>query len=74
MLDRAKHIVEQKSGQFEPDKFEDHHYERALTELLEKPADRCRQEGAPNNVANLMDALLAKASGCGGNTTNGGAR
>src|SRR6202011_4946258 len=29
MLDLAKHIVEQKSGSFEPDRFEDH-YESAL--------------------------------------------
>ena len=34
MLDLAKHIVEQKSGHFEPEKFEDH-YERALQELLD---------------------------------------
>jgi len=31
MLDLAKHIVETKSGHFEPDKFEDH-YEAALQE------------------------------------------
>jgi DNA end-binding protein Ku len=35
MLDLAKHIVETKSGHFEPDKFEDH-YEAALQDLLEK--------------------------------------
>jgi DNA end-binding protein Ku len=35
MLDLAKHIVKQKSGHFEPGKFEDH-YEAALTELLNK--------------------------------------
>jgi DNA end-binding protein Ku len=35
MLDLAKHIVEQKSGHFEPEKFEDR-YEDALNELLEK--------------------------------------
>src|ERR1700759_652606 len=60
MLDLAKHIVEQKSGHFEPDKFEDH-YEAALTELLNK-----KQKGVPitaakksqsDNVVNLMDAL-----------------
>src|ERR1019366_6572388 len=33
MLDLAKHIVEQKSGTFEPEKFEDH-YEAALIELI----------------------------------------
>src|SRR5881275_2183680 len=35
MLDLAKHIVQQKSGHFEPEKFEDH-YEAALTELINK--------------------------------------
>src|SRR4051812_8421556 len=35
MLDLAKHIVEQKSGHFEPAKFEDH-YEAALTELINR--------------------------------------
>src|SRR5947199_10806650 len=33
MLDLARHIVQQKSGHFEPEKFEDH-YEAALTELI----------------------------------------
>src|SRR5437868_12820393 len=33
MLDLAKHIVNQKAGEFEPEKFEDH-YEQALTELI----------------------------------------
>ncbi len=35
MLDLAKHIVEQKSGSFEPDAFEDH-YESALIDLINK--------------------------------------
>jgi DNA end-binding protein Ku len=33
MLDLAKHIVNQKSGRFEPDKFEDQ-YETALVDLI----------------------------------------
>jgi DNA end-binding protein Ku len=33
MLDLAKHIVNQKSGRFEPDKFENH-YETALVDLV----------------------------------------
>jgi DNA end-binding protein Ku len=62
MLDLAKHIVETKSGHFEPDKFEDH-YEAALQYLLEK-----KKNGMPiakavapskGNVINLMDALKA---------------
>src|ERR1700716_4180036 len=35
MLDLARHIVEQKSGHFDPAKFEDH-YEAALQDLLNK--------------------------------------
>ncbi|ACE98951.1 Ku protein [Rhodopseudomonas palustris TIE-1] len=60
MLDLAKHIVEQKSGHFQPDLFEDH-YETALTELINtkmagqslKPQARPRGD----NVVDLMDAL-----------------
>jgi len=33
MLDLAKHIVNQKSGRFEPDKLEDQ-YETALVDLI----------------------------------------
>src|SRR3954466_16109863 len=60
MLDLAKHIVNQKAGDFEPGKFEDH-YEEALTELI-KPkrqekaiAQKPRPRG--DNVVDLMDAL-----------------
>jgi DNA end-binding protein Ku len=66
MLDLAKHIVEQKSGHFDPDKFEDH-YEKALQELLERKQKglpiAARQKDAPSNVVNLMDALRASISG-----------
>jgi DNA end-binding protein Ku len=60
MLDLAKHIVDQKSGHFDPENFEDH-YEKALNELLTK-----KQKGLPikaakrpqaSNVVDLMDAL-----------------
>ncbi|GEC14967.1 Ku protein [Nitrobacter winogradskyi] len=66
MLDLAAHIVEQKSGRFEPTAFEDH-YEAALLELIEhKKAGhpiakaRARTEG---NVINLMDALRQSLRG-----------
>ena len=60
MLDLAKHIVNQKAADFEPEKFEDH-YEEALTELINAkrqgktigPKPRPRGE----NVVDLMDAL-----------------
>ncbi|UGA45567.1 Ku protein [Bradyrhizobium quebecense] len=60
MLDLAKHIVEQKSAEFDPEDFEDR-YEQALIDLINqkrngikiaKPAAK-----AGGNVINLMDAL-----------------
>jgi DNA end-binding protein Ku len=55
MLDLAKHIVEQKSGHFEPGKFEDH-YEVALAELLFKKQKgvplTAAKKAAPSNVVN----------------------
>ena len=60
MLDLAKHIVEQKSGHFQPNKFEDH-YEAALAELLAKKQKgqpiAAARKASPSNVVNLMDAL-----------------
>jgi DNA end-binding protein Ku len=61
MLDLAKHIVEQKSGTFDPEKFEDH-YEAALIELInrkrngERIIDVARPREA-GNVVSLMEAL-----------------
>lgn len=68
MLDLAKHIVNQKAGKFQPEKFEDQ-YEAALVELINskragKPvAAKARPRG--ENVVDLMDALrqsIGKAS------------
>jgi DNA end-binding protein Ku len=61
MLDLARHIVEKKSGSFEPDKFEDH-YESALVDLINKKRSgiQLAAKAAPKtsgNVINLMDAL-----------------
>ena len=61
MLELAKHIVEQKSGDFEPEDFEDH-YEAALIDLINKQRSGVRlpAKAAPKasgNVINLMDAL-----------------
>jgi DNA end-binding protein Ku len=62
MLGLAMHIVEQKSGHFEPERFEDH-YEAALAELLAKKQKgqplAAAKKAAPSNVVNLMDALRA---------------
>jgi DNA end-binding protein Ku len=61
MLDLAKHIVEQKSGSFEPAAFEDH-YETALIDLINKkrsglPIAAKAAPKSSGNVINLMDAL-----------------
>jgi DNA end-binding protein Ku len=61
MLDLAQHIVEKKSGSFEPDKFEDH-YESALIDLINRKRSgvQTTAKAAPKssgNVINLMDAL-----------------
>jgi DNA end-binding protein Ku len=68
MLDLAKHIVNQKSGNFEPEKFEDH-YETALVDLINQkragkpitPKERPRGE----NVVDLMEALRRSVGGAG---------
>jgi DNA end-binding protein Ku len=60
MLDLAKHIVNQKSGHFEPDKFEDQ-YETALVDLInQKRAGKpivAKERPRGENVVDLMDAL-----------------
>jgi DNA end-binding protein Ku len=72
MLDLAKHIVNQKSGSFEPEKFEDH-YETALVDLINQkragkpitPKERPRGE----NVVDLMEALRRSVGGAPSNTS-----
>ena len=69
MLDLAKHIVETKSGDFEPEKFEDR-YESALVELLnnKRKGEPLRTAAKPRdtgNVVNLMDALRKSLSDVG---------
>lgn len=66
MLDLARHIVNQKAGHFEPDKFEDQ-YETALVDLINqkragKPITaKARPRG--ENVVDLMDALRKSIGG-----------
>jgi DNA end-binding protein Ku len=60
MLDLAKHIVNQKAGRFDPEKFEDH-YETALIELINqkrggKPITP-KSKPTTGNVVDLMEAL-----------------
>jgi DNA end-binding protein Ku len=60
MLDLATHIVETKTGKFDPGKFEDR-YEEALKALIKKKQKGEKierpKERAPTNVVNLMEAL-----------------
>src|SRR4051794_39537489 len=66
MLDLAKHIVDQKSGRFEPDKFEDQ-YETALVDLInQKRAGKPitpKERPAAGNVVDLMEALRRSVGG-----------
>jgi DNA end-binding protein Ku len=60
MRELASHIVEKKSGHFDPSKFEDR-YENAVIELVKskqtgKPVELPKAP-QPSNVINLMDAL-----------------
>ena len=65
MLDLARHIVNQKTDTFDPEKFEDH-YETALVDLINqkragktiRPKERPKGE----NVVDLMEALRQSVS------------
>jgi DNA end-binding protein Ku len=66
MLDLAKHIVNQKAGRFQPDKFEDQ-YEAALVDLIDKkrsgqPITK-KDRPASGNVVDLMEALRRSVGG-----------
>ena len=60
MMELAGHIVDTKTGDFDPEKFEDQ-YESAVKELLKKKQKGVKIEAArehePAKVINLMDAL-----------------
>ncbi|QOZ51538.1 Ku protein [Bradyrhizobium sp. CCBAU 53338] len=60
MLDLAKHIVNQKSGRFEPERFEDQ-YETALIDLINQKRSGKpivpKERPAASNVVDLMEAL-----------------
>ncbi|MBR0851672.1 Ku protein [Bradyrhizobium diazoefficiens] len=66
MLDLARHIVDQKSGSFEPDKFEDQ-YETALVDLInQKRAGKpivAKDRPKGENVVDLMEALRRSVGG-----------
>jgi DNA end-binding protein Ku len=66
MLDLARRIVNQKSGRFDPEKFEDH-YETALVDLInQKRAGKPitpKERPAGGNVVDLMEALRRSVGG-----------
>jgi Ku protein len=65
MLELASHIVETKTGRFDPKKFEDR-YEDALKDLLKKKQKGEKierpKEAKPSNVVDLMEALRQSVS------------
>ena len=81
MLQLAEHILEQKRGHFDPEKFEDR-YEQALTELIKAKragkAPPAVTAPRPSNVINLMEALRRSVKGGGAKSaaeaTRGGKR
>jgi DNA end-binding protein Ku len=60
MIDLATHLIEKKTGHFNPDQFDDR-YETALRDLIRKKAAgkaiTRAEPKQPDNVINLMDAL-----------------
>jgi DNA end-binding protein Ku len=68
MLDLARHIVNQKAGHFDPDKFEDQ-YETALIDLInQKRAGKpiaAKERPRGENVVDLMDALRKSIGAAG---------
>src|SRR5438477_901997 len=71
MLDLARHIVNQKAGHFEPDKFEDQ-YETALIDLInQKRAGKpiaAKERPRGENVVDLMEALRRSVGGAAAET------
>jgi DNA end-binding protein Ku len=61
MVELAEHILETKTGHFDPAEFEDR-YETAVVEMLKQkqagmPVKKEAPVSAPSTVVNLMDAL-----------------
>ena len=69
MLDLAKHIINTKSGKFDPKSFDDR-YESALAELVKAKMEgrdfKAAKPKAPAKVVDLMDALRRSADVAGG--------
>ena len=70
MLDLARHIVEQRSGDFEPGKFEDR-YEAALVDLVNRKrnGERLAAVGKPRDGSNVVDLMTALKRSLDGKST-----
>ena len=70
MLDLAKHIIQQKSGDFAPGKFEDR-YEAALVNLVNKKrnGERITAVGTSRESSNVVDLMTALKRSLDGKTT-----
>jgi DNA end-binding protein Ku len=68
MLDLARHIVNQKAGKFEPEKFEDQ-YEAALIELINS-----KRAGKPVAAKARPDSRVGCTSDNRGLSLGGGSR
>lgn len=63
MLDLAKHIVEQKSGHFEPGKYENHYKNASTNPRVDEQNNRPTASKGSGNVINLLDALRKSVAG-----------
>jgi DNA end-binding protein Ku len=70
MIDLATHIIEKKTGKFDPSKFEDHYEEALLAMVKAKKAGKkppvVSSAEAPSNVVNLFEALKKSLASEGG--------
>jgi DNA end-binding protein Ku len=64
MLDLARHIVNQKSGRFEPDKFEDH-YGTALVDLINNKRSGKPPTSSPRSLATALSEAETSPIGPG---------
>jgi DNA end-binding protein Ku len=74
MLDLARHIVQQKTADFDPSKFDDR-YETALVDLInqKRAGTPMKAHGAPRAGTNVVDLMTALKQSLKGDTGTTGA-